>query len=387
MGYSVLNQKLYEKIQNGTVGVNTYGTNLGYNLIKITPNILKWAWGNELTDQDKRDRMYQVMSAPMVGLMTNEFTYSLSSNWEAMEYPALLNLGTLSDFAAFRGGGEFGAVFKSKKVWKKSGDLTLSPEIRIIDVNGDGLPLRVARQIIMWSTSLGSQSIFGEGGERATQDLINSAEGALTSLSNTIKTSTSKLAYKLNPKDNNDSAEEGSTPWDMTGLINTFGNIAGIGVEGVKRLIEDIDDYSKLKFSPPPLRVQIGRIFDHNDMVLTNVEYNFSRESTSSGPLYVDIRLTLVTRKIVSDLNDTGLYRAVDTPGAGNIVISGGAGGQTGEVAQEDTPDNNFKEEGEQTGWITDLFNRKSARGSAYMSSVEAAGRAGYGPATPIFRM
>lgn len=345
MGYSVVNQDLYRKIHDGTVGSSTYGTNLGYNLIRITPNLEKWAWRNELTNQDRQDAMFRAMNKAMVGLMTNELQYNLISNWETMEYPAILNMGLVSDLAAFRGGGEFGAVFKSKKVWKKSGDLTVTPEIRIIDVNGDGLPLRTARQMIMWSTSLGERSLFGDDGAEDVENLEASARGALTSLAGTIQSGTQSLVEGLNPREG---AEDnaGKISFDASSLVNLGGEILTVASQGASNLLEDIDDYAKLKFSPPPLRVQIGRIFDHDDMVLTNVDFTFSRECTVSGPIYVDMKLTLVTRTIVSDVNDTGLYRAVDTPGRGNIVLTGGA--QT-EVPQAETPANNFRDAEEVT--------------------------------------
>jgi hypothetical protein len=42
-------------------------------------------------------------------------------------------------------------------------------------------------------------------------------------------------------------------------------------------------------------------------MVLTNLSFTFSKEVSSAGPLYVDISMTLVTRKIISTINETGL--------------------------------------------------------------------------------
>jgi hypothetical protein len=287
---NVINKSLYDKVSSfnsldAISGESLYASPLGFHAIRIAPNLSKWTW---TTDKSTLD----MISKPIYGLLMNDFTYSLASEWESMQYPNLLDIGPFADLTAFSGGGELGAVFRSKKLWKKSGDLTINPEIRIIDVNGDGSPLKVANQMLYFATALSTKDLTAGIGEESVNAYAQGVE--------TIGSA---------------AADVGKFFGNMVDKSGTAGEIAtnyiNVIKSGGKNMAEGADDYGKLRACPPPLDVRIGRLFRHNDMVLTNVEFTFSREMTSEGPLYVDIKLTLVTRKIISDINDTGLRPVV----------------------------------------------------------------------------
>ena len=288
---NVINKSLYDKVSSfnsldAISGESLYASPLGFHAIRIAPNLSKWTW---TTDKSTLD----MISKPIYGLLMNDFTYSLSSEWETMQYPNLLDIGPFADLTAFSGGGELGAVFRSKKLWKKSGDLTINPEIRIIDVNGDGSPLKVANQMLYFATAISTKDLT----EGISGEAIN---GYAAGIDSVAKSAAGLVKYF------------GGVIGDKSGTAQEISNnYIGAASSGGKNIAEGADDYGKLRACPPPLDVRIGRLFRHNDMVLTNVEFTFSREMTSEGPLYVDIKLTLVTRKIISDINDTGLRPVV----------------------------------------------------------------------------
>jgi len=201
--YQVLDDG-YEKVRQGFINnqggqintVNTedqndaiYKTNLGFSLIKIRPNLAKWAWANS----NYRPDIYNNVS--VMGLMMNEFNYALQSNWETMEYPSILNLGFISDFVAFGGGGELGAVFKSKKVWKRSGDLSITAEVRFVDVRGTGAPLKMIQYLLMMATSVGG---------------VNTFTGLVDTLKGGLKTAV-KLVQGNGGGDNDDNTQSSSS--------------------------------------------------------------------------------------------------------------------------------------------------------------------------------
>jgi len=65
-------------------------------------------------------------------------------------------------------------------------------------------------------------------------------------------------------------------------------------------------DIITLKKAPPPVRIQIGQYFYHPDMIIKNANFTFSKEVSDLGPLFVDVILSLETRKIMSGIRDVG---------------------------------------------------------------------------------
>ena len=105
--YSVGSADNYTNVKNGNVHdifgadgslmISPYDTNIGFNLIRIRPNLTTWAWANSSISPE----MEALFKGSIVGLVTNDFSYSLNSSWEPMEYPKILdnylNLNLKSD--------------------------------------------------------------------------------------------------------------------------------------------------------------------------------------------------------------------------------------------------------------------------------------------------
>ncbi len=308
--YSVVDVDTVNSIRRNRI--RELPTVVDYNMIKITPNLETWALANhevakpyiallkgehEAVD-NPYSRSYVTSKGTIVGLLTNEFTYSLTSEWDKMDYPQILNLNTFKDLAAFGGGGEMGAVFKSKKVWKRSGDITINPEIRVFDTDGYGYPMKVVKRLLMLSSAVGEQYLVDK-------DVIVTAMDTIHDLGVKAQEGADNATASITEH----GASDGFRGFiDTTSATVTRAMSAAIG--GGRKAMEDLDDFAKLRISPPPVTVECNGVFYHPDMVITKVEFTFSKQVTETGPLYVDIKLDLVTRKIISNINECGIVGA-----------------------------------------------------------------------------
>jgi len=255
---------------------NQYNSSMGQNLIKIQANLHSWKMGNSNIDTD----ILKILKYPVYGIMTGDFTYGVQSEWEQMQFPQILDLTDIANLGAYAGTGELGAVARSTKFWKRSGDIKLSPTFRLLDVDGDGAVLQYAHALLLMSTAVGTTPLI-KG--------LNVGVDDTKSFVSTTLTAVRAFASGLDP----------------SGITTNVANLTESALNDV--LLENINDYNTLRASPPPVDIQIGKIFRHNDMVITNVSFLFSKEYTAKGPVYVDVTLEVASRKIISTINDVGL--------------------------------------------------------------------------------
>lgn len=283
---SLFNENTWKEAghESTTVVPNDKSLSNGHSVIKIMPNFTYY-------DKDRSDL------EPIIGVLLKNVSFSVNSEWQEMGVPKIPSvLGVAAnamnsfDLGVLGGSGEFGAVWKSKKLWRKSGDLKINPDFRVVDWHGDGEPLRSAIQIVKYCLPGNKNS-----------DL----NSMLKKLEATAKLTTSEIAKGINSKLEN--AKKIATNTSSKGVIGTL-------QEGVSHLesvsdtiMDDIHDVYTLKDAPPPLKVQIGQFFYHPDMILESVSFDFSRELSMFGPLYVDIKLDLVSRKILNGIKDVGI--------------------------------------------------------------------------------
>ena len=294
---SVIDKNLWSTVSTGGVNSNTYDKALGFNMVRIKPNMSLWSVAADKKALEQINRL-------ITGVMINEFTYSMESEWTNIETPFDSGLGdVVNGVGVAAGGGEMGAVYKSKLFWKKSGYLTMEPQIRILDIDGDGLPLRVARLLLQWTVAnnIGPGGQLAKKGETYIRDIVTKAGSA-------VQEAFTKVAEDVNPT-------------GTDGLPAKLPiSAAGVLTNAISNLAEDASDLFALRQTPPPLEVEIGRVFKHKDMVLTNVSFTFSSEYTDHGPMFIDATLNLTTRKRISTIDDIGIYDGVD----GNVNILAG---------------------------------------------------------------
>lgn len=283
-----------------TASMDSNSDDFGYGAVVITPKKDVW------------EQFQKTGDLPIVrGALMDPLDLSFSSEWESMENVSIPITNTiLSDVygelaskAVAMGGGSPGSVWKSKKLWKKSGDLSLDIKIKVVDWDGTGTTImnaiRCLRLVVSSGKSDGTNFANNIGQAYGAQtalfstlggDVVKAGAGAAGSTVDAISETVIK-----NAKDNQ---------LNKTDAASKFG--AG-GANLQQNLMEDIDDLTTFRNSPLPCEIRIGKYFHHKDMVITNVRFTFSKEVSQAGPLFVDISIQAVTRKIIAGMEDVGL--------------------------------------------------------------------------------
>ena len=209
----------------GKVGVDQNWktkTEPGAYVISITPNKITKA-------HERRTDLQRV-----TGVLLEPVSFNIDSNWEAMGVPELPLVGSLLGMAGgvseMAGGGELGALWKSKKLWKKSGYLKVSPKFRVIDENGTGFPLKVARAM---------------------------SQFCVADTDNNDKKAGNKLANEVKEKYTNQEQSQPDVPSSAMSIIR-----GGIDA-AFNNTFEDADSLLTLQNSPTPVMLQLGQWFFH----------------------------------------------------------------------------------------------------------------------------
>lgn len=283
-----------------------------YQLMEISPNFETYAFSGTKAETLLKD-------ITVLGVLLNEVTYQYSSEWEAStDFIKLFSFGLAAKLNEMGGGGESGAVFKSKKVWRRCGYVEISPKIRIIDVDGNGLALRVVKDLQSLTIPAGAWSLLTDS---QIEQMYKTSHNFIDGTINLAERITKFLGgvFSKEPQGDTPPAETGNTTppqkpniGDDTSQAVFDKNIESILSSFAKNAFKYhlnglFEDYTAVRFSPPPLRVRVAGVFDHNDMVLTSVGYTFSKEATKMGPIYVDIDLTMTSRQRVDTLDNSTL--------------------------------------------------------------------------------
>lgn len=269
----------------------TYNTSMGVSIIRIKANMENYSGIN--------NDMKLKLSNPVYGILQDDFNYSIQSDWETLELPAILDMTSFGQLAAFAGGGEIGYVARTQKYWKRSGDIKMSPKFRVLDVDGTGEALSVVHILTLMCTAVGSN--LDANIKSATEGVA----GGIEDIKNSI----------INPAGAaGDGAKTDTPPADKGGVGGLWASLQTVAktyvdysVDGIVTQIRNATDYATTRQAPPTLDVQIGKVFRHKDMVITNMSVTFSKEFTASGPIYADVTLEIVSRKNISDNRDIGI--------------------------------------------------------------------------------
>jgi len=281
-------------------------TTNGYAVLKIIPEYLRS--GYESVDN---------LDFAIIGVIQNPLKYSIQAKWDEMggisglipivdkASPVYNYLNNAVNRAGFASMGE---VYASRKIYKKSGYLGLSAQLKVVNWKDDGAPVNT---VLVLSRLLLPDSRFGES---VAQDITS----GVTKINENIKPITDKV---------------GEFASDTYNLIKDNDIVEGFvdGVKSAKEFIEDfiksydtlidnykrntidgLSDYFTLRSSPPTVRVEVGNYFSQNDMIITDATFEFSKEITRTGPLYVDINVDFSSRAIITDLNGIGFGSGVN---------------------------------------------------------------------------
>jgi len=231
----------------------------------------------------------------------------------------------------------FGAVYASKKIYQKSEYLVIKPQFRVVDWQGIGQPVMTAKILALYTTPVVVMS-----GKEVLKAAGDAAKPAVQAATNTAKQGASAATAKAESAVDKAKAEIDEMKKSEKKLVSTVGNfldssvenfegafndvvsVAGKAADAVggfgskvagsepvqranKNVLSDIDDVITVRSSPMPVKVWIGKFFHRSDMIIESIDYKFSKEMTAAGPLYVDIGMTLSSRKIIGSLEDIGL--------------------------------------------------------------------------------
>jgi hypothetical protein len=207
-----------------------------------------------------------------------------------------------NNFSMIAGNADIGSVVASRKIYRKSGYLIITPNMRIVDWKGIGQPIMSSLLLATYATPHPDPLI-------ATDELLDEIKAKIEEIKNRIKDNkkgsfTEKIAgFVIEVTEGVITA--GSELFDNVDQIYTGGKLGSVGASN-KNQLADIDKDLSLRSSPVPVTLSIGTFFKRKDMVIESIKFDFSKEVTASGPLYVDIDLTLSSRKIITSENDLG---------------------------------------------------------------------------------
>ncbi len=266
----------------------------GYAVIKINPD---YARSNKVKDY------------PIIGVIQKDgLSFSLDATWQELGgiagslFPNQAGYfreayGLVNNTSMVMGNADWGAIAASRKIYQKSGYLKISPSMRIVDWKGIGQPILSALLLAAYATPSSKEVMTVEDVEEWLQNLYDDFKERFPKTGEFIEGVAIKAeTFLSNAVDTAQNVDQ------------TYAGGAGEGqVNSTKNQLKDIDKDLSLRSSPVPVTVSIGHFFKRPDMIIENISFSFSREMTVSGPLYVDVDLTLSSRKIVSSAEDLGL--------------------------------------------------------------------------------
>lgn len=289
---SVFGKETYRK------AIGTDETN-GYAVLKIEPR------GNKFTKRP---------DPGVKGVIRDNLEMQLTPTWTTMGgqggiVPSIMSLAKLPNWyggastliqggANAAGFSQIGAVFSSKKVYQQSGYLTITPSMRIVNWYDDALNSPMVNAFILLNYCVPGDAI--NGFKELKDFLKQKTPGALkifNAIADGIKEGVEGVVNAADSLIPDGAADE------VAALGQGLGNLG-------REVFDGVDDLQVLRKSPTPVRVTIGQYFQHDDMIVESVRLKFSKEQTENGPLYLDAYLTLSTRRVVYDIEYSGLQHA-----------------------------------------------------------------------------
>lgn len=229
------------------------------------------------------------------------------------------------------------SIYASKKIYKKSGYLTLKIPMMVVDWNGSGQPVATAwallqlmlpslseldkevkNKIIDIGTNIKNNA--AELGKKLAEDLTNNIKENATEMENKGKNPIVKGVGKVINTATEQVQKLGAGMYDCGNKLLEDGIVlvketqqkikefeGSANLQNVSTTLFDGFDVTSFKSSPVPVTIQIGKFFEHKDMIIENFSFTFSKEMTRKGPLYVKINLDVSTRTMLADPGSVGL--------------------------------------------------------------------------------
>lgn len=321
----------------GSNGIDKYGNKEnGYAVLKITPEWIR-SGGDMVDDLD-----YQI-----VGIIQNPLKFSVNAEWGEMGgVTGLLPFNlTNNNFVQtgqqifsdinkrvnMAGFSDLGAVYASRRVYKKSGYLDINAEMKVVDWNGVGAPIKTA---IVLSRLLLPDSRYGEDINNKVKEHIYDPLMDYAYKKGSQVVGVAKHAYKEGKKIGYGLGMDGAIDFFEDTTTEGIRILDDVGKKTKKLFLENggrstsrnfllntkqnLSDYYTLRSSPSTVQLDVGNYFTRRDMIITGATFEFSKEITRNGPLYVDVNLSFSSRTIMTD--DIGFDNHSIKSNGGRIV-------------------------------------------------------------------
>lgn len=281
----------------------------GYAVVRIMPN------SNRLLGEERDPYIKGVYDS------ASNLTLNIEANWSSIGelggislLPSQLGIaekvyGAINKFGSIGGLSNLGAGLSSQKIYQKSGYLTLRIPMIIVDWDGTGQPIMSSKLLASYclpSEIAGKNQL--EFSKQHIQKLYEDFKRKLKDVEDEggVKGSAAGTTNKLVE------GVENINKWSLERIEEIADKNPALmeAYKAYREGVGDLDDLYTLRASPPSVTVEIGQYFSNNNMVITGVEFEFSKEMTEAGPLFVKVNLSLSTRRILTDLSSIGLHSA-----------------------------------------------------------------------------
>lgn len=282
---STVKSSFDKSLFNRSSYVQAVNKDTGLYRIEIEPN----AGLNEL-------KIVGVLQEPISITMDPEWDVlnlaSIVSNFPKIE--SLFNMAMAPAAAAGMSVNNAGLV--TEKFFVKGSYIQIETTFKVVNWEDDGQPLKTAflllslctptkryeatvgeiKDLLVEGLKTAGKKIektageyFGEGGKEIANNITGFASDTLGGVAKATKDTFNKAEHKLTKED--------PKYWN-TGMENI------------------LDGALMLNSSPPDVSIKIGNYFEHPEMIIENVNVEFSKQMTASGPLFANIKATLSSK-------------------------------------------------------------------------------------------
>jgi len=293
---SVFNQKTYQS------AIGKSGEN-GYAVVRIKPNYSRL---NSQTPDPAIKGVYDYSSGGL--------SFNIEANWTDLGQVGGAVLPTQSstikraydwvnNAASVGGISNIGAGISSQLIYQKSGYLEIKIPMMIVDWNGKGQP--ILSSLLLASYCLPT---FVDDIKEEVEDFMKNIKEKVNEAAQDSKNPVIKLAAAATSVAI-EGAESGGefvakfaskAPDSIKDAFNSTG-------KNVENNVGDLRDAYTVRSFPTSVTVEIGQFFKNDDMVIKGVDFEFSKEVTRDGPLFVKVNLSLSSRRILTGIDNIGL--------------------------------------------------------------------------------
>lgn len=227
--------------------------------------------------RESEQNLNQIVIAGIRGILKEPLKFSVESEWEPIFNLADRYQTVQAGMSLLTGSRLFNTGVWTKRLWKGGSYLRINPVIRIVDWDGTGNVVRDVERLMDLALPVYKSDKGVDDITRIKRDLSPIVEGLSNVPAAALDLGKDLVTGELSPR-----------------------KLAEGAIDGFSKAIKGISSKG-----PQPVSVTISNFF-YNTFIVEQVEAEFSKEMTKSGPLYADLNMTLATQEVTVK-GDTGL--------------------------------------------------------------------------------